>query len=70
MDGREGRVLTSDSIRILDPNIVLSMVNMKLRDKYSSLDLLCSDLELNEEEIIERLKKIGYFYNKKENQFK
>lgn len=43
---------------------------MKLRDKYSSLDLLCSDLELNEEEIIERLKKIGYFYNKKENQFK
>ena len=62
--------MDNDSIKILDPIILLSMVNMKLRDQYSSLDLLCSDLELNKEEIISRLGEVGYKYSEKENQFK
>lgn len=53
-----------------DPNILLSMINMKLRDRYSSLDLLCDDLDLEKEEIISKLNGIGYTYNKVENQFK
>ena len=28
-----------------DPNILLSVINMKLRDFYSSLDKLCDDLD-------------------------
>lgn len=57
-------------INISDPNILLSMVNMKLRDKYSSLDDLCDDLDISKNEIVEKLKEIGYEYNKEENAFK
>lgn len=62
--------MDNDSIKILDPIILLSMVNMKLRDQYSSLDLLCSDLELNKDDIVNRLGEVGYNYVEKENQFK
>ena len=30
-------------ISLKDPNILLSMINMKLRDMYSNLDNLCED---------------------------
>ncbi len=62
--------MDNDSIKIMDPIILLSMVNMKLRDQYSSLDLLCSDLELNKDDIVSRLEEVGYNYVEKENQFK
>ena len=62
--------MDNDSIKILDPIILLSKVNMKLRDQYSSLDLLCSDLELNKDDIVSRLGEVGYNYVEKENQFK
>jgi hypothetical protein len=62
--------MDNDSIKILDPIILLSMVNMKLRDQYSSLDLLCSDLELNKDDIVSRLGEVGYSYVETENQFK
>jgi hypothetical protein len=62
--------MTDKSKKIIDPNILLSIINMKLRDNYSSLDVLCYDLELTKEEVINRLKNIGYNYNQVENQFK
>lgn len=62
--------MTDKSKKIIDPNILLSIINMKLRDNYSSLDALCYDLELIKEEVINRLKNIGYSYNEVENQFK
>ncbi|MGL4774264.1 MAG: DUF4250 domain-containing protein [Clostridium sp.] len=55
---------------ISDPNILLSMVNMKLRDKYSSLEALCDDLDVSESEIVEKLRVIGYEYSREENAFK
>lgn len=57
-------------MNVSDPNILLSMVNMKLRDMYSSLDALCDDLDISKDEIVEKLKTIGYEYNKEENAFK
>ena len=54
---------------IKDPNILLSVVNTKLRDFYDSLDSLCDDLDYDKEEIIRILKSIGYIYNKDLNQF-
>ena len=53
-----------------DPNILLSMINMKLRDSYSSLDDLCDDLDESKAEIEEILAKAGYKYNADSNQFK
>lgn len=52
-----------------DPYMLLSVVNMKLRDNYSSLDALCDDLEENPADISEKLAEIGYAYDKKINQF-
>lgn len=52
-----------------DPVILLSTVNMKLRDFYPSLDALCEDLNENKEELISKLAAIDYEYNAALNQF-
>lgn len=52
-----------------DPNMLLSFVNMKLRDFYSSLDAMCDDLDVSKEDIEEKLKKIDYTYNPEHNKF-
>lgn len=49
--------------------ILLSIINMKLRDFYSSIDDLCDDLDENKEGIDNILNSIGYFYSKENNQF-
>ena len=52
-----------------DPVILLSVINTKLRDYYSSLDALCEDLNVNKEELIQKLSLIGYTYKEDRNQF-
>lgn len=52
-----------------DPNLLLSIVNTKLRDKYKSLDDLCDYEDMDKEKIIESLEKIGYIYNEERNSF-
>lgn len=52
-----------------DPVMLLSYVNLKLRDFYSNLDLLCEDLDAERDEIVEKLKSIGYHYDEEKNQF-
>ena len=52
-----------------DPMMLLSVVNMKLRDRYASLDALCDDLDVSREEIVNRLAEVGYAYSKERNQF-
>ena len=52
-----------------NPDILFSVVNTKLRDRYSSLDALCEDLDEDKEEIITILKEAGYIYNADLNRF-
>lgn len=52
-----------------DPIMLLSYINTKLRDDYSSLQLLCDDLELNVEDITSKLSSIDYSYNEELNRF-
>lgn len=54
----------------MDTNILLSIVNMKLRDFYSNLDSLCEDIEVNKEDLKEKFNKIGYNYDETINQFR
>ena len=54
---------------ISDPNILLSYINTKLRDFYSSLDSLCDDLDLDKKEVEEKLASIGYYYDIDRNTF-
>ena len=53
-----------------DPGILLSLINTKLRDEFSSLDDLCDSLDIDKEELINNLKTAGYKYDPAVNQFK
>lgn len=52
-----------------DPVMLLSMVNMKLRDRYKSLDDLCEDLDVNRREVEGVLASIDYHYDPEQNAF-
>lgn len=49
--------------------MLLSFLNLKLRDFYDSLDALCEDMELDRINIEEKLAGIDYHYNQEKNQF-
>lgn len=51
------------------PVMLLSVVNTKLRDYYSTLDALCEDMEIDKKELIEKLELIDYTYDVGRNQF-
>ena len=52
-----------------DPVILLSVINTKLRDNYSTFDLLCDDLEIDKMELLKKLNSIGYEYSEELNKF-
>lgn len=52
-----------------DPVMLLSFINLKLRDFYDSLDSLCEDLDADAKEIMEKLAAIDYHYDEEKNQF-
>ncbi len=52
-----------------DPVMLLSFVNLKLRDYYQNLDALCEDLDVDKAEIMEKLAAIDYSYDAGKNQF-
>ncbi|MCH5254849.1 MAG: DUF4250 domain-containing protein [Lachnospiraceae bacterium] len=52
-----------------DPVMLLSFVNLKLRDFYGNLESLCEDLDVSETEIVDKLSSIDYHYDKEKNQF-
>ena len=52
-----------------DPFMLYSFINMKLRDNYPSLDVLCEDMNLDKDDLIEKLQKAGFEYNSENNKF-
>lgn len=52
-----------------DPVMLLSYINTQLRDNYPSIQELCSSLDLEQEEIIFKLRAIQYGYDQGKNQF-
>ena len=52
-----------------DPVMLLSVVNTKLRDHYSSLEDLAEAEDITVEEIENKLKMINYIYDKNQNKF-
>lgn len=52
-----------------DPIILLSFINTNLRDYYASLSDLCKSLNIDEQELINKLQTINYEYNPVSNQF-
>jgi hypothetical protein len=62
--------MTTNSNLPKDPFMLLSMVNMKLRDGYDTLDSLCRDLDVEKEELTRRLRAAGFEYVETINQFR
>ena len=54
---------------VMDINIAYSMVNMKLRDFYSSLDDFCEGEDVEKDTILAHFNDNGYIYNEETNQF-
>lgn len=52
-----------------DPYMLLSVINMKLRDIYPNLEALCEDMEADMSEISEAMERLGYEYSRVSNQF-
>lgn len=52
-----------------DPVMLLSYINLKLRDFYSDFDAFCEDCDADKQEIIDKLASIDYHYDKEMNQF-
>ncbi|MFI3164547.1 MAG: DUF4250 domain-containing protein [Bacillota bacterium] len=52
-----------------DPMMLLSFVNMKLRDFYNNLDALCDDMDISKEELTSKLVTAGFEYNSEQNKF-
>lgn len=52
-----------------DPMMLFSVVNMKLRDCYASLDELCEDMDIDKEELIRKLRFAGFEYSPENNKF-
>ncbi len=52
-----------------DPIMLLSFINLKLRDHYATWDALCEDMDIDGKEIMDKLATIDYHYDKERNQF-
>ena len=52
-----------------DPMMLFSVVNMKLRDFYPSLDALCEDLNVDKQELRDKLAAFGFEYSEEHNKF-
>lgn len=52
-----------------DPAMLLSFVNMKLRDFDLDLEALCRELETEPAELEAKLAEMDYHYDREQNQF-
>ena len=52
-----------------DPMMLFSVVNMKLRDQYASLDALCADLDIERADLERWLAEAGFEYSPEHNKF-
>jgi hypothetical protein len=54
----------------MDVNMLFSIVNMKLRDEFESLEELCRYYDIEQVEIEKKLEEGGYSYSKENNKFR
>lgn len=53
-----------------DPIMLMSMINMKLRDTGKNFEELCEDLDVSAGDVEKKLSGAGFEYNKDINQFR
>ena len=63
-------MLSAEKIRLMDSAILLSLVNMKLRNEFSSLASLCRFYAITPALLEQRLLTDGFTYQPVTNQFR
>ena len=53
-----------------DPDILLSVVNTRLRDFYDTLDDLCDAEDIDRDMLLSKLAASGYHYDETQNRFR
>ncbi|MBQ6660058.1 MAG: DUF4250 domain-containing protein [Lachnospiraceae bacterium] len=53
-----------------EPAMLVSYLNLKLRDCYDSLAKLCDEEDISEDELSEKLRAAGYRYDEDTNQIR
>ncbi len=59
-----------ENYKKMDVNMLLSIVNMKLRNESETLEDLCVTYEIEKSLLVERLAKHDFFYDHEHHQFK
>lgn len=52
-----------------DPDMLYSLINMKLRDQYASLQELCEEEDIDPAPLLLNLSVAGYEYDEEHNRF-
>lgn len=52
-----------------DPMMLFSVVNMKLRDIYASLDEMCEKEDIDKDALLSKLADAGFEYSVEHNKF-
>ncbi|MDO4930246.1 MAG: DUF4250 domain-containing protein [Bacteroidales bacterium] len=52
-----------------DPMMLFSVVNMKLRDEYPSLEALCQGMDVDRQKLESQLAAAGFEYSPQYNKF-
>ena len=52
-----------------DPFMLMSYVNQQLRDNYDSLDEFCKSMDIDKNELLQKLNAAGFEYNPDTNEF-
>ena len=60
--------ITNELVAQMDSFMLLSVINMKLRDFYSSLNDLCEDNDIDKLLLVSRFESINYEYSENLNQ--
>ncbi|EJO5347592.1 DUF4250 domain-containing protein [Clostridium botulinum] len=61
--------IDKEQVKDMNPYILLSLVNTKLRDEFESLKDFCQTYDLRQDEIENKMKNIEYKYDDEINQF-
>lgn len=63
-------VINDQSVKEMDPFILLSLINTKLRNESESLGGLCENYNIDQAHLVEKLGAFGYEYIGEINQFR
>ncbi|WP_087022948.1 DUF4250 domain-containing protein [Thaumasiovibrio subtropicus] len=62
--------MSLSNYQTMDPVMLMSIVNMKLRDEFGDLDNLVKSLDLDKALLVDRLAKAGFEYLEDAKQFR